>query len=1331
MRGRAWLLVLLMVSLAWGAALGPSPLSPAVAGGGPLEAPAARDGTNGTNGTNGSLFDLDLDGVEDRNDTCRGTLPGAAVNATGCSAAQPDADGDGVPDVDDAWVFDSSRGAAPTAGVNATNWSSFPHRRFAADANSATLADLNRDGWPDLITRASDGVRDLHVRWNDAGRFAAEIDVTLDLASTVASTLHAVDVHGDGWLDIVAERSVGSVRVPSELVFWPWNASGAAPDWTSIPLPEVDGMVDFLDLNRDGIADLCAVVDGELVLWMGPLDTDPAPIAAGEVNGVHCQVLGRDVSGEVVVLTHGFVASDVTWLAANGSVLGVASVGEGNALLDGSGMGMQVPTWTQDGRPAFQLRWGTTHHQLVAPNRTLVSTPENLGTTSGSAGQTLMIDTDADGSPEAVVGGAGLAVRHHEMHGRWLESWVRDGGECCYSPLVGDLDRDGSEDLLVLAHRVGIEVWYGLAADADADGVPDGADDCAATPPGRSVDPHGCGAAARDADRDGVPDADDRCPGTEHDETANATGCGPTQPDRDGDGWLDHLDPNPFDPRVGPAPLRGWDLSGPAPRVSGVHQTRGVGGLDWLDGPVVRSAGHVNGLQWAPITAANVTVFEQPLPYDLSDGVLVDTTGDGVPELWDGSAAAMIDPDGEGWVALPGLAGLALPDLDGDGDLELLTRDWITGDLAIQPMEHGWYARRPANETVAPTSAHLVAMGGAVGDASLLVSVDGQTMWHAHHDGLDWSWRDVTALLVPTNDTVYGVHLGDVDGDGRVELVVQSYAFGTVPGDFEGYGWHLTHVDLDHATGPSTVLSTQVNRETLRFPVLGFVDLDADGDDDVLDWIGVLETTAAGRVRRTLSLSTEGLGGGLVTAHDVDRDGGLDLIIETSDTVLLFLHPGDDPDEDGVLDDACPGTSFVQREAVDAEGCGPAERDLDGDGVLDGDDARPHDPGITAVAGTEAGRWSRQPAWRLGDDRVDAQAWFSAANGTQYLALASQGSVRVHPVSAAGPGPHLWQSARVAGVTDLVWARLDGNASPDLLVASYGSAPRAFFSTGEDWGGARVDASTPADGRAIGVASVTRCDLNRDGYDEFAYATLHEGVSSIAAWAPQPLTSGVTDSTGWWYRGHAVVCEATGEGGGILWHLDLDGRVWRRDAIMPEFGTPEPIIATAGARHRMAVATIAGSDEAVVAGGADGVIMWSGSGAEVVTSQAIWSLAVGDADGDGTDEVAVGFEAGGAGIYERVDGDWTLVWRSADLDRDALDLAFVDATGDGLLDLAVAWRTGGLSLYANTDDGAGAGLRGAEATATTSSGLPAPGTPAALMALFVAALAGLRRRHER
>jgi outer membrane protein OmpA-like peptidoglycan-associated protein len=116
-------------------------------------------------------------------------------------------------------------------------------------------------------------------------------------------------------------------------------------------------------------------------------------------------------------------------------------------------------------------------------------------------------------------------------------------------PLPKDSDGDGVVDNLdrCLNTPPGDKVdarGCSLPKDADGDGVVDAMDKCPNTPPGVKVDATGC---ELDGDKDGVPDSADKCPNTASGEKVDATGC-PLPKDSDGDGVVDAIDKCPGTP---------------------------------------------------------------------------------------------------------------------------------------------------------------------------------------------------------------------------------------------------------------------------------------------------------------------------------------------------------------------------------------------------------------------------------------------------------------------------------------------------------------------------------------------------------------------------------------------------------------------------------------------------------------------------------------------------------------------------------------------------------------------------------------------------------------
>jgi outer membrane protein OmpA-like peptidoglycan-associated protein len=136
-------------------------------------------------------------------------------------------------------------------------------------------------------------------------------------------------------------------------------------------------------------------------------------------------------------------------------------------------------------------------------------------------------------------------------------------------PLPKDSDGDGVVDNLdrCPSTPAGDKVdarGCSLPKDADGDGVVDALDKCPNTPPGVKVDATGC---ELDSDKDGVPDSADKCPNTPAGEKIDATGC-PLPKDSDGDGVVDTMDKCPATP-VGEK----VDAIGCPPLFTGVART--------------------------------------------------------------------------------------------------------------------------------------------------------------------------------------------------------------------------------------------------------------------------------------------------------------------------------------------------------------------------------------------------------------------------------------------------------------------------------------------------------------------------------------------------------------------------------------------------------------------------------------------------------------------------------------------------------------------------------------------------------------------------------------
>ena len=205
-----------------------------------------------------------------------------------------------------------------------------------------------------------------------------------------------------------------------------------------------------------------------------------------------------------------------------------------------------------------------------------------------------------------------------------------------------------------------------------------------------------------------------------------------------------------------------------------------IGSYSYGDGIKVH-AWHHNGSNvsgW-PTTFCGYVVYSSP--------ALGDIDGDGDIEVvigahwnkvyaWhhDGSNVAgwPKTPDGYGVFSSP-----ALGDIDGDGDLEVVVSSgdvhaWhhdgsnVTG-WPIPPIFHGWYG------CISYSSPTLGDIDGD-GDIEVVVGSDDNMMWAWHHDGSNVAGWPTTMGLSASVVASSSPSLGDIDCDGDIEVVVGS-----------------------------------------------------------------------------------------------------------------------------------------------------------------------------------------------------------------------------------------------------------------------------------------------------------------------------------------------------------------------------------------------------------------------------------------------------------------------------------------------------------------------------------------------------------------------------
>jgi len=275
---------------------------------------------------------------------------------------------------------------------------------------------------------------------------------------------------------------------------------------------------------------------------------------------------------------------------------------------------------------------------------------------------------------------------------------------------------------------------------------------------------------------------------------------------------------------------------------------------------------------------------------------------------------------------------VALGDLDGDGDLDVVSGSTAGDDHEIiawqndgTPFSGAW----TQNDVGASTSVYSVALGDLDGDGDLdLVSGDiGGGVYAWNNDGTPFSGTWTQNNVGTSADRVKSVALGDLDNDGDLDVVTGSES----DEDYEVIVWQNDGSPFSGAWTPNNV-----GASADRVDSVALGDLDNDGDLDIASGSGLYEDyevivwqNDGSPFSGTWTPNNVGASTGFVTSvalGDLDNDGDLDIALGNSTYDVVTWHNDGSPFSGLWTQNDMYATDLIQSVALG---------DLDRDGDLD------------------------------------------------------------------------------------------------------------------------------------------------------------------------------------------------------------------------------------------------------------------------------------------------------------------------------------------------------------------------------------------------------------
>ncbi|MCH8828478.1 MAG: VCBS repeat-containing protein [Planctomycetes bacterium] len=530
---------------------------------------------------------------------------------------------------------------------------------------------------------------------------------------------------------------------------------------------------------------------------------------------------------------------------------------------------------------------------------------------------------------------------------------------------------------------------------------------------------------------------------------------------------------------------------------------------------IVSAASGDDTVSWHENNGAATPTFTERVVNILADGVnqviVADVDSDGDMDILSASplddTISWFENDGDLFdpvftartisTAADGAYSVVAADIDGDGDIDVASASGLDDKLALyenETIHRGALFAAPVTLSSAADGAYSVVIGDIDGDGDLDIvasSVYDNTIRWYENDG-DPTTPSFTERIVTTTmlNGPRQIHLADVDNDGNLDVVSASAVNNTVE------WWWNTAGDGSAWTGFTVHTGAMAVRAVFSADIDGDGDLDllsASSGDNTIRWYESGVGTVPSFTTRIIATDVTGVR--TIVAGDVDGDGDIDVITASYDDDRVLWYENIDGD----------GTVWARRILTSsADGArSVAVADVDGDGDLDILSASTYDHSI---------RWFENDG--AANPLFAVHVLSSGEQGAQYVNAVDFDNDGDVDIISVAEFPDLTDVSRIAwfendGAADPSFTRstidtkndrpvtvdtgdLDGDGDPDVVSASIFDDSVLFYRNGGgQLGLATEDTSSSfiTAGKFDDVLKITATHNGRTGDSDLEIAT--------------------------------------------------------------------------------------------------------------------------------------------------------------------------------------------------------------------------------------------------